>query len=252
MLAEERRKKIMERLRSDNKVVVNELSALFNVSGETIRRDLDRLCRDGAVIKSYGGAVLSDGVDLPFQTRKRRNINEKRQIAALAETLIPDGGRIILDASTSAVFIAKELKRKKNLTVLTNSVEIMLELADMPGWEVISCGGQLRSGYLALTGSRAVEFFRSFNADAVVFSCKGIDIWRGVTDGLDDFAQIKKAMIASSRLKILAADSSKFGNAAFAHIADVNELNTVVTNAPPDENWRLFFDERGVNCLWPV
>jgi DeoR/GlpR family transcriptional regulator of sugar metabolism len=250
MLAAERRNKILELLYKDKKVVVGELSGLFNVSGETIRRDLDILASDGAVTKGYGGAVLNEGIDLPFKTRKRKNTAEKQRIAALIEPLVPDGGRIILDASTTAVFAAVKLKAKQNLTVLTNSVEILIELADMSGWEVIGSGGQLVSGYLAMTGPVALAAFEAYYADAVIFSSKGFDMVRGITDGKDEFAQIKKAMLKAARLKILAVDSSKFNQISFAKIADASIVDRVVTDTQPEENWLRFFRENGIRCVY--
>jgi DeoR/GlpR family transcriptional regulator of sugar metabolism len=250
MLAAERRNKIMEILYKDKKVVVGELSGLFNVSGETIRRDLDILAGDGSIVKGYGGAVLNEGLDLPFKTRKRKNTSEKQRIAALIEPLIPDGGRIILDASTTAVFAAVKLKVKKNLTVLTNSVEILIELANMPGWDVIGTGGQLISGYLAMTGKTAAAFFEGYYADAVIFSCKGFDIARGITDGMDEFAQIKKAMLKAARLKILAVDHSKFNQVYFAKSADAEVVDIVVTDTRPEDKWMRFFEEKGIRCVY--
>jgi DeoR/GlpR family transcriptional regulator of sugar metabolism len=250
MLSAERRNRILEILYNEKKVVVGELSGLFNVSGETIRRDLDILESEGVITKSYGGAVLNETLDLPFKTRKRKNIPEKQRIASLIEPLIPDGARVILDASTTAVFAAMKLKSKRSLTVLTNSLEILIELSDMSGWEVIGTGGRLISGYLAMTGYGAASAFDSYYADAAIFSCKGFDLARGITDGKDEFAQIKKAMLNAARLKILAADNSKFNQVSFAKIADASAIDIVVTDTPPDDKWQRFFGDNGINCVY--
>ena len=128
MLAIERRNEILVKLQAERRVVVSELSQLYDVSEETIRRDLEKLVNDGFAIKSYGGAVINENanIDLPFNVRKNHNVIGKQCIAEVVSTLVQDGESLMLDASSTAVFIAKALKDKKNLTIITNSVEIIV------------------------------------------------------------------------------------------------------------------------------
>ena len=116
MLAVERRNLILEKLQDERKVVVSELSTLFDVSEETIRRDLDKLDRQGLAVKSYGGAVLNEnaGLDMPFNVRKKRNSREKQEIGALVSGLIQEGEHIIVDPSTTAVAVVKALKSRND------------------------------------------------------------------------------------------------------------------------------------------
>ena len=178
MLALERRNLILEKLQAEKRVVVSELSQLYDVSEETIRRDLDKLEKEGLAIKSYGGAVINEDVsiDLPFNVRKNQNVTGKQKMAELAASLVKDGDHIFLDASTTAVFVAKALKEKERLTVITNSMEILLELADVSGWNIISTGGVMKEGYLAFLGSKTDESIRSYYVDKVIFSCKALDL----------------------------------------------------------------------------
>ena len=150
MLALERRNLILEKLQNEKRVVVSELSQLYGVSEETIRRDLDKLEKEGLAIKSYGGAVINEDVsiDLPFNVRKNQNVVGKQKMAEIVASLVHDGEHLLLDASTTAVFVAKALKEKERLTVITNSMEILLELADVSGWNIISTGGMMKEGYL--------------------------------------------------------------------------------------------------------
>ena len=138
MLAVERRNLILEKLQDEKKVVVSELSTLFDVSEETIRRDLDKLDKEGLATKSYGGAVLNENtsLDMPFNVRKKRNMQGKQLIAELVSGLVQEGEHIIVDPSTTAVAIAKALKTRKRLTVITNSIEVLVELSDVSGWEI--------------------------------------------------------------------------------------------------------------------
>ena len=119
MLALERRNLILEKLQEEKRVVVSELSQLYNVSEETIRRDLDKLEKEGLATKSYGGAVINEdvGIDLPFNVRKNQNVQGKQKMAEIAASMVNDGDHIFLDASTTAVFVAKALKEKERLTL---------------------------------------------------------------------------------------------------------------------------------------
>lgn len=252
MLAAERRNLILEKLQDEKKVVVSELSELFEVSEETIRRDLEKFDREGLATKSYGGAVLNENnnIDMPFQVRKKKNMQGKRAIAELIRGLVSDGEHIIVDPSTTAVPIVQSLRGKERLTIITNSIEVLLELTDMPGWDVISTGGTLKENYLALVGARAIDSISSFNADKVILSCKGIDRKKGITDANDMFSQVKKAMLRSAAQRILAVDYTKFGRVAFSQICTLEDIDMVVTDVKPSDEWMSFFEQRGIKCLY--
>lgn len=252
MLAVERRSLILEKLQDEKKVVVSELSALFDVSEETIRRDLDRLDKDGLAIKSYGGAILNENTsfDMPFNVRKKRNMQGKQVIAEIVDGLIQEGEHIIVDPSTTAVAIVKTLKSRKRLTVITNSIEVLVELADVSGWDIISTGGTLRESYLALVGPKAMDGISSFNAEKVILSCKGIDMEKGITDANEMFSQVKQTMLKSAKQRILAVDYTKFGNVAFSQICDLASIDMVVTDIRPSDEWMGYFAEKGIECLY--
>lgn len=248
----ERRNLILERLYEEKTVIVSELSELYQVSEETIRRDLDKLEKAGIVSKIYGGAVLveNNNTDMPFSVRKKRNMQGKNIIAGLIYELIQAGDHIIVDPSTTAVSIVNALKGKKNLTIVTNSIEVLLELSEVSGWDVISTGGTLKENYLALVGPRALEGIRSFNADKVILSCKGIDMEKGITDANEMFSEVKKAMLSSAKQKILAVDCTKFEAVAFSKICEVTDLDMVVTDVKPSEAWMEYFKDKGITCLY--
>ncbi len=254
MLAAERRSVILEKIHQDKKVLVAELSKEFEVSEETIRRDLDRLEQEGRVIKSYGGAVLNEknNIDLPFNIRWKSNPMGKQKIAELVSREIEDGDHIFLDASTTAVFIAKNIKEKKNLTIITNSIENLLELSDVKDWNIISTGGDLDVSSMSLMGKRAFDAVSSFNADKVFFSCKGFDVAKGVTDGREDIAGIKLAMINSAKKIYLAVDSSKFDMVAFSGICELSKVDCVITDKKPEEKWIKLFEKNNVRCVFPA
>lgn len=253
MLAIERRNEILEKLQAEKRVVVSELSQQYQVSEETIRRDLEKLEHDGYAIKSYGGAVINENVtiDLPFNLRKKRNVTGKLKIAALVHDLVHDGATLMLDASSTAVFIAKELKDRKNLTIITNSIEIIMELFDVPDWNVISTGGIAKAGTFSLVGPQTDRMLHTYHVDLAVISCKGFDLRYGISDSDELHAQNKRTMLSCGSCKVVAVDHTKFDQMAFAQIAGVSELGMVITDQRPTEEWISALDENGVKCVWP-
>ena len=253
MLAIERRNDILERLQKEKRVVVSELSQAYQVSEETIRRDLEKLENDGLVIKSYGGAVLNEHsiFDLPFNIRKNQKIVEKQKMADLIVGMVRDGEAIMLDASSTDVYIAKALKEKKKLTVITNSVEIIVELFDMPEWSVISTGGVSREKSFALVGPHTDRMIQSYHVDKAIISCKGLSLEAGITDSDEQDANSKKMMLGSAKERILVADSSKFGEIAFTKVAEWTDLTKIVTDRKPGGQCLQEFEKNRIECIYP-
>ncbi len=253
MLAIERRNAILEKLRAEHRVVVSELSILFDVSEETIRRDLDKLENEGVAIKSYGGAVLNENanLDLPFNIRKNRNVLGKQKIAENIAKRIADGERIMLDASSTAVAIAKAIQDKKDITVITNSLEIGVELLESPSCKVISTGGEVLSSSFALVGHLTDRAISSYYVDKAIISCKGFDLEAGFTDSDERHANNKSSMLSAAKERILAIDSSKFNRFSFAKIGDLRDITMIVTDKKPEAQWLSTFEKYGVECIYP-
>ncbi|MDE6968316.1 MAG: DeoR/GlpR family DNA-binding transcription regulator [Eubacterium sp.] len=253
MLAIERRKEILEKLQAEHRVVVSELSQNYGVSEETIRRDLEKLENEGYAIKSYGGAVINENasLDFSFNVRKNRNIAGKQQIAKLVSRMVHDGDSLMLDASSTAVYIARALKEKKNLVVITNSIEIIIELLDMTDWKVLSTGGASRVSSYALVGPQTDQMLKSYHVDRAVVSCKGFDLDAGFTDSDELHANNKKTMLEAAKERILAVDSSKFGETAFVSIGTLADVTAIVTDKKPDDEWLQVFHAAGVDCVYP-
>ena len=251
MLAIERRNEILEKLQTDRRVVVSELSQIYEVSEETIRRDLDKLVNDGYAIKSYGGAVINENMNLPFNIRKNRNVIGKQRIAELVAKIVQDGDSIMLDASSTAVYIAKGLKDKKNLTLITNSMEIVIELLDMSDWRVLSTGGVSREGSFALVGTQTNRMLQSYHADKAIISCKGLDMAAGLTDSDELLADNKRTMLENAKERILAIDSSKFGATAFMTVGRLKDITMIVTDEKPEMKWLKEFKKLGIECIYP-
>ena len=251
MLAAERRNQILDLLRRDNRVLVGPLAAQFNVSEETIRRDLANLEQLGLAIKCYGGATLADNRDAPpFRIRKKLNVEEKKTVAALIAQMVDDGDFLMLDDSSTCSFVIRALHGKKGLTIVTNSIEIILELSGLhEDWNVISTGGHLDQDVFAFFGRKAEETIRSFHVDKAILSCTGLDRSGQFTEAGIENANIKQAMMDSSREVILAMDSHKFDRTAFISVGQLRQVSAVVTNADPGEAWRDYLAGQNVRLI---
>ncbi|MBE6627748.1 MAG: DeoR/GlpR transcriptional regulator [Ruminococcaceae bacterium] len=252
MLAIERRREILARLGANGKVLVAELAKDFDVTEETIRRDLEKLDKEGLVSKTYGGAVSkhSSAIDLPYNVRESANVPQKQKIAQIIAGLIEDGERVMVDSSSTALYVIKKIKEKKNLTIITNSVKVLLELADKPDWTVLSTGGNLKKNALSLTGSSAEKMIHSYHVDTAICSCKGIDTELGITDSNENDSLIKQAMLHSAERRILALDAEKFDKKSFVKVCDFTDLDLIVTDSAPAERWIGFCEERSIGLIY--
>ena len=251
MLAAERRNQILEILRRDDRVLLGPLAVQFDVSEETIRRDLANLEQLGLAVKCYGGATLADNRNAPpFKVRKKLNVEEKKTVAALIAQMVDDGDFLMLDDSSTCYFVVRALHGKKGLTIVTNSIEIILELSGLhEDWNVISTGGHLNQDVFAFFGRKAEETIRSFHVDKAILSCTGMDRHGQFTEAGIENANIKQAMMDSSREVILAMDNHKFDRTAFISVGNLKQVSTVVTNADPGREWREYLAEQNVRLV---
>ena len=251
MIAIERKNEILAILQKEQRVLVSELSKRYDVTDETIRRDLEKLEIEGFVKRTYGGAVLNKNknVDMPLRIREKTNRDEKQIIAGLVAGLVEEGDRIMLDASSTSLMIAKELKEMNKLTVITNSVEVLIELAGHEGIQVISTGGNLNESSLSLVGNAAQKVLNGYHVDKAIFSCKGIDMKEGMTDSNELDSDIKIAMYNCADTAILAVDSSKFDRVSFVKSMMLKKGDVIVTDRKPSAEWLSFLEEQGVHLV---
>ena len=232
--------------------MVSELAEAYEVTEETIRRDLEKLESDGYVKKTYGGAVpkQSSALDLPYNVRETVNVVQKQLIASKVCELIGDGDRVMLDASSTSLYILKKLKDKKNLTVITNSVKILIELADKSDWKVLSTGGELKKNALSLMGSSAEKMIGSYHVDVAICSCRGLDMDFGVTDSNETDGQLKRAIFAAADRRILALDTEKFDHKSFIRVCGFRDIDVIVTDSEPTEKWIGFCNEQNIKLVY--
>lgn len=250
MLAAERRKKICELLEENDAVRVTELSVTFSVTEETIRRDLEKLEKDQKVIRQHGGAIKyahTDG-EIHFSEREILRVREKKMIAELASTLVQEGDKILLDASTTAWFLASNLPNIP-LIVITNSVQVVNELVDKDKIEVISTGGRYSSRSHSFVGPLAERSVMHYRVNKAFISCTGAHILSGVSDSSELQAIIKSLMVAHSDEVILMMDSSKANSHAFAHITDIEKINYLITDTKINAKFKIQAEELGIKVL---
>ncbi|MEK5254017.1 DeoR/GlpR family DNA-binding transcription regulator [Paenibacillus sp. FSL F4-0125] len=235
MLIADRYERIVELVNERGSIRVSELSTLCQVTEETIRRDLDRLEKVGRLLRSHGGAVsLRDRQpETPYAEREIMNAAEKQRIAREAVLMIKPGDRILLDASTTAWYMASLLPDMP-LTVLTNSIRVAAELSGKERIDVISTGGQLSRRSMSFVGHLAERSLELYHVDKMFFSCKGFHLERGASESNELQAMVKRKMIAIAEQVILLCDSSKFGIQAFTHVATTSELDVVITDYSPE------------------
>lgn len=252
MLAVERRKKIAELINEKKSVLVTELSRLLEVTEETIRRDLERLEKQGILVRTHGGATLTDNYasEAPVEERKVINYEGKDAIGKAAAQLIKDGETIFLDASTSSLFVARHIKTRKGITVITNSSAIIAELAQNDGIDLICVGGILRFNNMSYVGRVAESTIQThYYANKTFFSCRGITLNRGLTDFSEQEAEIKKVMLKNSDVSVFLCDHSKFGKMGVPVVASLDQIDFFVTDVELDKEWEEVLDKKEIELI---
>lgn len=247
VLVAERQKKIVEVVNERLSIRVTELSKIFSVTEETIRRDLEKLEKENLLMRSHGGAVSieKDQSETSYLEREITNAVEKKAIAAEAVLSIEPGDQIILDASTTAWYVAKELPDIP-LTVLTNSIKVSIELSKKEQIKVISTGGTLLSQSLSFVGPLAERSLGMYHVNKAFLSCKGVHLEKGLSDFNESQALVKKQMMEIADETILMVDSSKFGIRAFSQIAPVSNIGCIITDSNIDEKTNKELEEKRI------
>ncbi|MDD9265849.1 DeoR/GlpR family DNA-binding transcription regulator [Paenibacillus sp. GCM10023248] len=250
MLVAERWQRIVQLVNERGSIRVTELSELCQVTEETIRRDLDRLESEGKLMRSHGGAVSVKEAqsEVPFLERETAHADFKNSIAKEAVSHIREGDRIILDASTTAWYMAK-LIPDMPLTIITNSMKVALEVSGKEKIQVISTGGLLSPRSLSYVGPLAERSLDMYHVHKLFLSCKGVHIQRGISESTELQALIKRKMISIADETYLLADHSKFGMQSLTQVASWPEIKHVITDGqtPKEDVDRI--RDKGVHVI---
>jgi DeoR/GlpR family transcriptional regulator of sugar metabolism len=251
MLPNQRKEKILEMLKEDGSAKVVELARIFKVTEVTIRQDLEKLEAEGLIIREHGGAFLKNVADQVqrFSLANQENLDKKAIIAQKCLDFIEDGDTIILDSGSTTTEIAKLLRGYKNLTVITNALNIALMLGVEPNIEVIMTGGEFKPPTLSLTGQKAADFFKGLNVQKLFLATAGISLKSGLTYPSISDLVVKKAMIDAAEITYLVADSTKIGKSALASLGALSLIDYIITDAEIEEKHKQVFKDNDIELI---
>jgi len=237
-----RQSHLLRTVRERGSAALADLAREFNVSQETIRRDVRRLAADGQVLKRHGNVAVPHSVgEAPFERRLRENAEAKRAIARRAAEMVEDGDSIILDTGTTTSIFARELLKRANLTVITNSSDIARTLATVNGNRVYMAGGELNGDNGAAFGPSTIDFVAQFRAKHAMVTIAGLTADLGPMDSHLAEAEFARMVLSRGENRVILTDHSKFERMALIRICEFEDFNRLVTDAlpPPSLGARL-------------
>ncbi len=251
---EERLGMILEELKKRRVTSINELSKVCFVSACTLRRDLIKLELRGMLRRSYGKVTLLERGDSisDFELRKNEVRSAKQKIAALAASLVADGNLVLMDSTSTVASIIPFLKEKQKLQILTNGLKTAEECGtELPDASIYIIGGMLMRRIDGTVGLETIEAMESYRPDILFLSAKGISIQDGVQVLNEEGLHVKRSMMRISRKKVLLLDSRKFMRSASRVLCPLRDMDYIITEKDPGEEWRRALSDAGVILLFP-
>lgn len=253
MLAIQRLKAIERILNEKGSVIISSLSKEFNVSEETIRRDLEKLSKTNGLKRVRGGAYLQSSSDkqVPVEIREKIYLEEKQEIANKCMDFIEDGDTLMIDSSTTAICVAQNInKLEKKVAVITNSIKVVEAFQDSKWVRVICVGGGLRKRTKSFIGNQAVSQLERLYANKAFVSCTAVHKKFGLTDDSEREAEIRKKMIENSEKVYLIADRTKFDNLESHLICKLDDIDIIVTDQKLSKEWEEDLKEIDVKVVY--
>ena len=251
--SESRREQIMELIHSQGRVKVAELSDKYGISEVSIRKDLEALEAQGQLTRIHGGAVGMNKlyVNMDLNERFKTNAAAKKSVAELAARFIDDNDTIMMNAGTTLTYVLRALRGKKNISIVTNSVQNATEAALFPSFNVILLGGELDSKYQFTYGRDAIHQLENYHATKCILSVDGISAEAGLSLYYSNEAPLVRKMIEYSSSTIVVADSSKVGKSVFAKISGAEKMNMLITNSTDKTEQLQKLKKLGVKIFHP-
>jgi DeoR/GlpR family transcriptional regulator of sugar metabolism len=252
LLAEQRNQHILESIRSRGRILVAQLAQELNVTEVTIRRDLAKLEKHGFLKKTYGGAVLgASEMSSSVRYRQTRNLAAKRIIGRLAAELIQDGDSIYLEAGSTCYEIIPHLANKNNLTIIVNSLHLMSRLHEQVQHKVVLTGGMYRPERMDMIGPAAENAISQLAGFTAFTGADDITIETGISGADVATVSFTKNVLRKAARIIFVGDSSKFDNPALYKIAEIDQLDAIVTNTCPGSKWNKTCGEMNIKLIYP-
>ena len=234
----ERRAQLLDFIRSRQRATVEEIATQFGVSPATVRRDLEFLASQGRLQRFHGGATVLDRTqpESPVRQRALEQQTEKQQIARLTAALIPDGETVFLGSGTTVLQVARQLRERRNLTVITNSLPVIGEFAGRTDFALVCLGGMLRHSELSMIGHLTEQALAELKPRIVVLGIRGLHAEHGLTNDYLPETMTDRAILAAGGKVIVVADHTKLGRVAAAFVAPVTAIQQLVTDSQaPDD-----------------
>ena len=252
MFLEERQNKILEQIKQESSIKVNDLSSTYNVSEVTIRRDLEELEKAGLIKRTHGGAIYVQGGELEstFATTVTQNIEVKEKLGKAAAELVTGDSTVFLESSTTVLHIARNLGAKNNLTVVTNSPHIMIELAQHKNkMKIISVAGEFDREVMSIQGYFAEKVLSEMNYDTAFIGISAIDADLMMSTSFPEEARLKQIVMQRSKEVIGIADGTKFGKKFLVPIAPVKRLNCLIVDSSIPEEYAAKVRGQGIKLI---
>lgn len=248
--AQNRRQHILDEIFGHRSATVVDLATAMGASEATIRRDLKTLSEEGEIDLVYGGAVIRRSSDFSFRSKHQRSPGAKESIGRLAASLVQDGEQIFLDSGTTCFMMAPFLKRKRGLSIITNSARLAIEL-DAPNTNVILIGGQYRPDRMDCVGPIAAATFDQLRGYICFLGADGLSADFGPSASDVESAHFNRQAVHNSRHAILVADQTKFLSPSLFKIVEWTAISSIVTDTRPDEAWMTFFQTHRITVVFP-
>jgi DeoR/GlpR family transcriptional regulator of sugar metabolism len=247
----ERQNQILELLARLSRITISQVCDAFTISQATARRDLEALANQGKLQRVHGGAIpiRQAKPEPPILVRSSEQEEEKRRIGRLAASLIEDGESVFLGSSTTVLEVAKNLRERRNLTVLTNSLPVISTLADLPEITLVCLGGVLRQSELSFIGHITEKSLTEVHADKVIFGVRSLSLEHGLTNDYLPETLTDRAILGMGGQTIIVADYSKFGRVSTAFLAPLSAMHTLVTDNQAPNEFLSALEQRGIHIL---
>lgn len=232
-------------------VTLDELCEVFQVSKNTIRRDIEIITQNPDIVKTYGGVTInaqSKKMLVSFTERNIKNQEAKRMIAAKAAALVEDGDSIFIDSGTTTIYMLEHLKNK-HITLLTNNIEVMVQAIPYENINLISLSGSLNRKTLSFTGNSAAKILSTYNIRHAFLAATGVTLENGATNSSPEETCIKEMAVRKSQNRYLLVDSSKYGIVSLLTYADIDSFTGIITDKVPDAEFAEYADEHQIEII---
>ena len=247
----ERQKQILSLLTRQGRLSVNEIVEQFSISVATARRDLESLAAQGKAERVHGGVIAIEQAppESPILERESEQADEKSRIGLAAAELVADKETVFLGSGTTVLEVARNLRNRKNLTVITNSLPVLKALAGAEGVTVLCLGGMLRNSEMSFIGHITEQALSEVRADKVIIGTRGVSLEHGLTNDYLQETLTDRAIMKIGRDVIVVADHTKVNRVATALLAPLNSMQTFVTDSKADKKFVLALKRNGINVV---